>query len=101
MAFTIFLGILGALLLISAIGKIASKGTPGKRTLGIILGFTAVACFTLAKTNYDECHALSASSASLPIPEEEMLSQLKKRQQSKPVRISSTPIQNPNTAKMC
>lgn len=78
MAFTIFLGILGALLLISAIGKIASKGTPGKRTLGIILGFTAVACFTLAKTNYDECHALSASSASLPIPEEEMLSQLKK-----------------------
>ena len=73
-----FLGILGALLLISAIGKIASKGTPGKRTLGIILGFTAVACFTLAKTNYDECHALSASSASLPIPEEEMLSQLKK-----------------------
>lgn len=53
MAFTIFLGILGALLLISAIGKIASKDTPGKRTLGIILGFTAVACFTLAKTNYD------------------------------------------------
>ena len=69
MAFTIFLGILGALLLISAIGKIASKGTPGKRTLGIILGFTAVACFTLSKTNYYDCHSLSVISASFPIPE--------------------------------
>lgn len=77
MAFTIFLGILGALLLISAIGKIAAKGNPGKRTFGIILGFTAVACLTLAKTNYDECRTL-ADSIPESISEDDMFSLLKK-----------------------